>query len=94
MAEIEEVFALIDEFVETQEKTNPNYYITMRRSLSRHIANGLADVSEKKIAALTQRIARLEGALRGVAIMLNTELERYESEPWAQRVRAALKGEE
>lgn len=29
-------------------------------------------------------------ALKGVAIMLNTELARYESEPWAQRVRAAL----
>lgn len=29
-------------------------------------------------------------ALRGVAIMLNTELAKYETEPWAQRVRAAL----
>lgn len=29
-------------------------------------------------------------ALRGVAIMLNTELAKYEDEPWAQRVRAAL----
>lgn len=29
-------------------------------------------------------------ALRGVAIMLNTELSKYENEPWAQRVRAAL----
>lgn len=29
-------------------------------------------------------------ALKGVAIMLNTELSKYESEPWAQRVRAAL----
>lgn len=35
-------------------------------------------------------------ALRGVAIMLNTELERYNDEPWAQRVRAAItpKGEQ
>ena len=29
-------------------------------------------------------------AAKGVAIMLNTELERYENEPWAQRIRAAL----
>lgn len=32
----------------------------------------------------------LVGALKGVAIMLNTELEKYQGEPWAQRVRAAL----
>lgn len=30
-------------------------------------------------------------ALCGVAIMLNTELAKYENEPWAQRVRAANK---
>lgn len=36
-----------------------------------------------------QRDCCLE-ALKGVAIMLNTELEGYEQEPWAQRVRAAL----
>jgi hypothetical protein len=29
-------------------------------------------------------------ALKGVAIMLNTELESYEGEPWAQKARAAL----
>lgn len=33
---------------------------------------------------------RLLGALKGVAIMLNTQLTSYEDEPWAQRVRAAI----
>lgn len=40
----------------------------------------------KKFNALDAAIP----ALKGVAIMLNTELAKYESEPWAQRVRAAL----
>jgi hypothetical protein len=35
---------------------------------------------------------KLIDALKGVAIMLNTELANYESEPWAQRVRKALNG--
>lgn len=35
--------------------------------------------------------ALLVEALRGVAIMLNTELESFEGEPWAQRVRTALR---
>lgn len=38
---------------------------------------------------ITQRERLLE-ALKGVAIMLNTELEKYDSEPWAQRVREAI----
>lgn len=29
-------------------------------------------------------------AVKGVSIMLNTELQKYESEPWAQRVRSAI----
>lgn len=32
----------------------------------------------------------LRAVVEGVAVMLNTELKDYESEPWAQRVRAAL----
>jgi hypothetical protein len=35
--------------------------------------------------------ALLVEAWRGVAIMLNTELKSFECEPWAQKVRAALK---
>lgn len=37
-----------------------------------------------------REIAALREALKGVAIMLNTELDGYEDEPWARRVRAAL----
>lgn len=37
----------------------------------------------------TNRSELLE-ACRGVSVMLNTELKRYDHEPWAQRVRAAL----
>src|SRR5689334_22951264 len=35
-------------------------------------------------------VPKLVEALKGVAIMLNTELEKYDSEPWAKRVHAAL----
>jgi hypothetical protein len=35
-------------------------------------------------------LEQMAEALRGVSIMLNTELEKYEEEPWAQRVRTAL----
>lgn len=57
--------------------------------------NGLLEPGEaERIAARIARdhsaVPKLIEALKGVAIMLNTELERYESEPWAQRVRAAL----
>lgn len=69
---------------------------TMRRVANNddiHAAVYVRDVSyllKCTRATNETRIAELEAALRGVAIMLNTELERYESEPWAQRVRAAL----
>lgn len=41
-------------------------------------------------SALMVQRERLLEALKGVAIMLNTELEKYDNEPWAQRVRAAI----
>lgn len=41
------------------------------------------------VTAVNEREAMVE-ALKGVAIMLNTSLEKYDSEPWAQRVRAVL----
>lgn len=41
------------------------------------------------VRALNANDASVE-ALKGVAIMLNTQLASYESEPWALRVRAAL----
>lgn len=44
-------------------------------------------IRDHRLAAL---VPGLVEALKGVSIMLNTELERYESEPWAQRVQAAI----
>jgi hypothetical protein len=41
-------------------------------------------------ARLIASAPELLEALRGVAIMLNTELKSYEGEPWAQKVRAEL----
>lgn len=41
------------------------------------------------VRAVNSHEALVEAA-RGVSIMLNTALEKYEAEPWAQRVRAAL----
>lgn len=51
----------------------------------------LAAVVEER-DVLRQSQALLVEALRGVAIMLNTELASFGGEPWAQRVRAALGG--
>lgn len=48
------------------------------------------DALLKERDALEVRCSELETACKGVAIMLNTKLERHESEPWAQRIRTVL----
>lgn len=45
---------------------------------------------QSQLRVMKEAIEANKEALRGVAIMLNTELAKYENEPWAQRVRAAL----
>lgn len=52
-------------------------------------AKALNEYKKQHSTLIEQRERALE-ALKGVAIMLNTELEKYDSEPWAQRVRAVL----
>lgn len=47
-------------------------------------------IADNQHTTLVEQRDKLVEALKGVAIMLNTELERYEQEPWAQRVRNAL----
>lgn len=54
-------------------------------------ANRAPSVADMKaVARRFNALVAAVAALKGVSIMLNTELAKYESEPWAQRVRAAL----
>jgi hypothetical protein len=72
--QVDKISALIDEFMETQEKTNPGYYIQMRRSLSRHIANGLSAAESETIAAQREVIVAQTTTLAGICSHYATAL--------------------
>lgn len=55
-----------------------------------HIPVGTNQANARFIVRAVNEYDANKEALRGVAIMLNTELAKYENEPWAQRVRACL----
>lgn len=54
-----------------------------------HVAKKILNDHNQHAALVEQRFSLIE-ALKGVAIMLNTNLLSYDDEPWAQRVRNAL----
>lgn len=74
-----------------------NQKTRVEQIIARHQVWGISDLPNGEYTAsftdvkeLLNEREQLRGALRGVAIMLNTELQKYDKEPWAQRVRAAL----
>lgn len=81
----------------TESRADFNGYVIVRTARGRPVAMGCRPEDAAQIitehnqhAILIEQRERALEALKGVAIMLNIELEKYDSEPWAQRVRAAI----